>query len=196
MSPSEEEDVSSSEPDENGKEPDPSSFDEPESEPPSDALVAAPDDASGALDPSLALAGRTRGSTQSGIRAGRARKVRRLFARSGTVRQGDISSGGRRSKAPWTAATPAPPPRNRSRGRRRAGRTPGIATRRTSPRTTFETNAPAPRREPDRVRGRVNGAPSHGGGEIRHSATRRREPHQTRFRRARVARATPRPSSW
>ena len=94
---SEEEGASSSEPDENGKEPEDDASDEPESEPPSDALVFAPDDASGALDPSLALAFERAARRKVG-RAGRARKdvvfsldrgryVKAIFPAGGVVRK-------------------------------------------------------------------------------------------------------------
>ena len=91
----------------------------PESEPPSDALVFAPDDASGALDPSLALAFE-RAARRVG-RAGRARKDV-VFSLDRGIRQGDISRGASFEKSP-SAPLRAAAPKQIAR-RRRAGAPP------------------------------------------------------------------------
>ena len=169
VSSSEEEDVSSSEPDENGKEPEDDASDEPESEPPSDALVFAPDDASGALDPSLALAFERAARRKVG-RAGRARVKTSSFRSIGRHVKAIFPAGGVVRKIAADAGRCRAAARNRSRGDD-ARAHPRHRDACTSPRTTFETNGNvAPRRELDRVpRGRVrkHGAPSYGGGEIR-----------------------------
>ena len=112
------------------------------------------------------------------------------------MRQGDISRASF-EKSPVDIRFARRPETDRAETTR--GRTPGIATRAHHQGRPSKQTHVAPRRELDRVpRGRVrkHGAPSHGGGEIRRAYDCRREPHQTRFRRARVHRGRRRdPSS-
>ena len=130
--------MSSSEPDENGKEPEDDASDEPESEPPSDALVFAPDDASGALDPSLALAFERAARRKVG-RAGRARKDVVFSLDRGRYVKAIFPAGGVVRKIAVDATLRAAAPKQIAR-RRRAG-APRNRDACTSPRTTFETNA-------------------------------------------------------